>query len=1127
MKNYFTYLVMFILFLTSQFAAANEIIVKNLRCEYLKNPIGIDIKNPRLSWIIKLNQQGQKQTAYQILVASNREKLEKNIGDIWDSGKVKSDKSGHIKYLGEKLKSRMQVFWKVRVWDGDDSPSNWSEIARWEMGLASSEWQGKWIGVPRDKQCASKGNNPAPYFRKKVILSRPVKKARVYISGLGYYELSINGKKVTDSVLSPNHTNYDVRQSQNLNESRVKNMLTRVLYETFDIGSYFKSGENVIGVCLGNGWYFQNDREEDEPLSYDTPRFIAQLEIEFSDGSKKVIKSDEIWKTAYGPILHNGLYNGELYDARLEREGWNNIGFDDSNWNRAQIVRPPEGKLMAQMSPPDRVIKTIRPISLTKPAKGIYRYDLGQLISGWVRLKIKGSPGAKIKLKFIEEFDFTFGQTDTYILKGDGPEVWEPRFTWHAFRYVDVLDLPIPLTIDNLEGRVVNTDVDSAGIFECSNSLFNKILEHYRWTQLGNMHGGIPSDCPHRERRGYTGDGQISALAAIYSFDMASFYTKWLNDIKDAQNQITGYVPNTAPYQNGSGGAAWGSAYIIIPWYMYLYYGDKKIIDLHYTGMKKWIDFLKHQTDEDGIIIETMLGEWVPPEPTEIPPSFVSTAYYYHDLILMSKMAKILEKNEDKEYFKRIAHKTKEAFHKKYFNQNKKSYSIGRQGANVFALGFGLVPDDLKKDVFNNLVKNIEVNTRGHFDTGVMGTPLLLDVLTQYGRPDLAYTVMNQRDFPSFGYTIGRGATTLWETWGGSDSHSHPMFGSVCQWFFQALAGINPDPDFPGFKHIILKPHPIGSLKFTKATYPSMYGKIENSWQMKNGDFFFQTTIPTNTTASVYIPAEDRNSVDVKGKNVTFVEIKNHLAQYRIDAGSYSFFSKNISSQIKMPMLATPIITPADTVVFLPDAATVCISSDLEETEIRYTLDGTEPEKNSILYKKPFKIYESTIINARVFKKGCKPSSTKTNTITFIDPERNGLNYEYFEGSWEKLPDFDFLKPTKKGSIYDIGLEQIVPQSDKFSLVFSGRITIQTVGDYTFFLNSNDGSKLFIDNKLVVDNDGLHGSLEKSGLINLLPGSHSIKITYFQAGGGMHLQAYFTGPETEKQKIPPSMLFKN
>lgn len=1122
-----------LIYLFTNSCTSDQLSVNDLKCEYLKNPRGIDIQNPHLSWKINSKRNGQEQTSCYILVASSEKLLAEDKGDLWNTGKIESDQSVQIVYQGEELETREQVFWKVRVWDRDGKPSEWSEIAKWEMALNPFDWQAKWTGAPDKMVGNTEKMNPAIYFRKRIHLSSQVKKARAYISGLGYYELYINGKKVGDHVLSPNHTNYDRRQSPvDFDEQGVGNMSTRVLYETWDITSFLQHGENIFGVCLGNGWYFQNERKEDLPYSYDTPRFIAQFEVEFVDGTRKRILSDGSWEAFFGPILHNGIYSGEIYDARLEEENWNDIGFTKSNWEKAKVVRPPEGRLIAQMSPPDRVTRTIKPISMTIPEEGIYRYDIGEMISGWAKLKVTGPRGTVITMKFIEEAGPSYGQTDTYILKGNGSEVWEPRFTWHAFRYIEVSS-PVPLTHDNITGVVVNTDVNSAGSFQSSNELFNKLLENYLRTQLGNMHGGIPSDCPHRERRGYTGDGQIAARAAIFNFDMASFYTKWMNDLKDAQNTTTGYIPNTVPYQSGGGGTAWGSAYIIITWYMYLYYGDVTILEQHYSGMKKWIGYLTHLTDRSGILNEEKLGEWVPPDVTEIPPSLVSTAYYYYDLKLMSEIACVLKKTEDSRYFKDLANLTKEAFNKKYYQENNKSYSIGRQGANVFTLGFGLVPENRIREVFKSLVRNIESNTDEHFDTGMMGTPLALDVLTRYGRVDLAYSMMNQHDYPGFGYAIDRGATTIWETWRGDASHSHPMFGSVCQWFYQALAGINPDPERPGFKHIIIKPQPVGSLKYVKATYASVYGNIESGWKWEGNDLVLNLAIPVNSTATVILPATESDDVTInnrtvkKCKDVSFIEFKDHVAKYQIESGHYIFILKNVRSLMQISRLSVPKIIPADSLLFLPDTATVQILSREENVVIRYTLNGDEPDEHSPVYSKPLKINSNTIIEAKVFRTGYKPSSYKTSSLTFVDPEKNGLSYQYYAGNWERVPDFTSLKPVSAGVIYEIGLDHIPFKQDKFGLILKGAIEIPATALYTFYLNSNDGSNLYIDGKLVIENDGLHGALEKQGPIKLSEGKHSLRISYFQAGGGFHLKADISGPDLERVSIPPSMLFKS
>ncbi|MCK4879889.1 MAG: family 78 glycoside hydrolase catalytic domain, partial [Bacteroidales bacterium] len=883
---------------------------------------------------------------------------------------------------------------------------------------------------------------------------------------------------------------------------------------------------------LGNGWYFQNEREEDLPYSYDTPRFIAQFEIEFEDGTRESILSNGSWEASFGPILHNGIYSGEIYDARLEKEMWNDSSFAAEPWLKVVAVRTPTGRLTAQMSPPDRIIRTIKPVRMTTPAEGIYRYDLGEMISGWVKLNVSGPRGTVITLNFTEEAGSGYGQTDTYILNGEGTEVWEPRFTWHAFRTIDVSS-PIPLNLENITGVVVNTDVKPAGTFLSSNGLFNTILDNFQRTQLGNMHGGIPSDCPHRERRGYTGDGQIAAEAAIFNFDMASFYTKWMNDLKDAQNSTTGYVPNTVPFQSGGGGTAWGSAYVIIPWQVYLYYGDAEILKQHYSGMKRWIGFLTHLTGGSGIVNEEKLGEWVPPAATEIPPSLVSTAYYYYDLKLMSDIASVLKKPEDSAHFRDLAGQTKEAFNREYYRESTKSYSLGRQGANIFALGFGLVPEEKIREVFKSLVLHIESVTDEHFDTGMMGTPLALDVLTRYGRVDLAYSMMNQHDYPSFGYAIDQGATTIWETWLGDASHSHPMFGSVCQWFYQALAGINPDPEHPGFRNTIIKPQPVGNLEYAGATYESVYGNIESGWKWEGNDLILNLVIPANTTATTTLPAADPDDITINNgaaencKNVSFIAFKDSLVKYQVESGHYRFRIKNVRSLTQISRLSVPKIIPADSILFLPDTATVKILSEEENAQIRYTLNGNEPDEHSPVYSEPIKITNNTVIKAKLFRTGYRTSSYRKSSLTFVDPQHNGLMYHYYEGDWEKIPDFTSLEPVRTGTIYEIGLDQIPFKQEKFGLILKGTIEIPATALYTFFVNSNDGSKLFIDGKIVIDNDGLHGALEKQGSIQLSEGKHILLISYFQAGGGFHLKASISGPGIEKVSIPPNMLYKS
>ncbi len=1107
--------------------------VINLRCEYLQNPVGMDVAFPRLSWQMRKNTVGARQTAYRIMVATSEEYLAKSKPDMWDSGKIMSDQSIQVCYNGKPLTPGKKVYWKIQIWDESNIESAWSSISFWEMGLlCASEWQAKWIGAPSFLTTGT-CKNAAPLFRKELNINKKIRQARAYITGLGYYELYINGKKTGDHVLSPNQTNYDRQKVQKWSESRIGNMTSTVLYETFDITNSLKAGANALGVILGNGWYLQADRPNDTSLWYDTPRLLAQFRIDYEDGTHELLTTNEQWKSSLSPILYNGIHSGEIYDARLEQNGWNEAGFDDSKWVKAEIVRPPEGALKGQISAPDRVTQTILPISIIEADKGVYRFDLGRLFSGWARIRLSGPKGTKIKLRFTEEFGPTYNQTDTYIMKGEGVEIWEPRFTWHAFRYVDVFGSPTKLTVENLEGRVVNTDIVKTGTFECSNALFNKILDNYKWTQLGNVHGGVPSDCPHRERRGYTGDGQISARAAIYNFDMAQFYTKWINDIADGQNHRTGYVPNTTPYQDGGGGTPWGSAYVIIPWYMYNYYGDIRILQTHYEGMKHWIEYMRSQLNKDGILANQGLGEWVPPEIVDIPADFVNSCYYSYCCQLMTKVSDVLGKKTEQKYFTDLNEKAKLAINKVYFNTEKSTYSIGRQGANIYPLGFSIAESSNTGAVFNNLANNVIKDNKVHFDTGILGTPLLLEVLTNMDRADLAYTLMNQRDFPGFGWMIEKGATTIWETFQGDVSHSHPMFGSVCAWFYQHLGGISPDPKFPGFKHIIVKPSPVSSLTFVNCSYDSPYGTIKSDWKFEGDDYLQKLSIPANSSATVYIPGSVGENITEGGCDISrnpginYLRSEGKYSVFEILAGEYNFVSKGSKRLLKNTILSNPVIHPGDTLVQMHDSVLVSITSDVAGANIRYTLNGMDPDSASTIFEKPFYISKPTTLRARAMLKGYESSFAKSNYIDFINPEYNGLVYKYYDGAWMKIPDFSTLTPTKTGRVYKFSLDDIISTRDEFALTFDGKIQIREEGNYLFYLQSNDGSKLFINNQLIIDHDGPHGAdIEKSGMITLTKGTFPIKISYFQAGGGMYLSLKYSGPGIVKQEVPAMILFQ-
>ena len=872
-----------------------------LRCEYAVDPLGIGAPRPRLGWTLEGPGRGRRQTAYQVLVSADLAEFARGSGGLWDSGRVSSAESAHISYAGRPLASRMRCHWQVRVWDETGAPSPWSAPAFWEMGLLeAADWQARWIGATAAEDSFAR-THPAPYFRKAFELPAAVRRARAYICGLGFYELRINGRKVGEDVLAPNQTDYDKRRLRHLLYPFDDRTSKRVLYCTYDVTGMLAPGRNAAGIILGNGWYNQRDRVEEGWMWYGVPRAILQIEAELADGRRIVIATGGGWKvTTGGPILHNGIFTGERYDARLEMPGWDTADFDDVAWAPAVEAPAPAGALEAQAGCPDRVERNVRPVAVANPRPGVYHFDMGENMAGWARLRVRGRRGAEIALRFREELGQDYGQQDTFVLAGGGVETCEPRFTWHGFRHVEVTGAPAPLSAEDLEARVVHSAVTPAGTFECSNPLFNRIFENYRRTQLANMHCGVTSDCPHGERLGYTGDGQVAAPAAIYTFDMARFYTKWIDDIACARNKVTGFVPHTAPFEGGGGGPPWGSAMVLMPWYMYLYYGDRAVLARHYGAMRDWVRYLGSRTGTDGIVEKEepggwFLGDWLPPAKVEISPAFVSTCYYAHAARLTGRAAEVLGKREDAASLAALAARVGAAANARFFDAARAQYLNGRQGANFYPLAFDLVPPDRVQAVLDRAVAILIDDNGGHFDTGFVGTPLVLDVLTAHGRADVAHTLMNQRTFPSFGYAIDKGATTLWEAWDGRGSHCHPMFGAVCRWFFAGLAGIRPDPAQPGFQHILLRPSAAGDLSWCAARYRSIRGEIAARWEQTPGAFRYEVRVPAGSGATVLLPGTDPSRVTegsapaARAAGVQYVGAEGGRTRWAIGSGEYAF----------------------------------------------------------------------------------------------------------------------------------------------------------------------------------------------------------------------------------------------
>ena len=875
--------------------SASAFTIANPRCEYLENPLGLDTAAPRLSWEMRATERGAKQTAYQIIVASTQAKLKANDGDFWDSRKVTSDETAHIAYSGKPLTSAQQCFWKVRVWDNNGNSAE-SSPASFEMGLLKPEdWEAKWIARTTDVE-----EKPAPMFRRTFTAGTKIKRARAYICGLGYYELHLNGKKVGDHALDPSYTRYDKRD----------------LYVTYDVTTLLRAGPNAVGVILGNGWFNVQTKavwDFHKAPWREAPKLLFTLQIEFEDGTKKIVSSGEAWRCSTGPITFNSIYGGETYDARLEKPDWDMPGYDDSNWERVKLVDAPKGKLATQFNVPIKAFDRIRPINITEPKPGVFIVDMGQNFAGFCELTVRGYAGTKIQLrhgerltkdglldtadieKHVKKLDPSQShQTDTYILKGEGTETWHSRFDYHGFQYVEVTGFPGRLTPQNLTGIFIHSAVPPVGKFECSNPLFNKIVRNAHWSYLSNLES-IPTDCPHREKNGWTGDAHLAAEQGLFTFDSSTVYTKWINDLGDEQ-QASGMLPGIVPtsgwgYSWGNG-PAWDSAFLLIPAYMHQFYGDTQILREHFDGFKRYVDYLTSKSKNQ--IVDIGLNDWAPWK-TKTPADITSTAYYYRDAQITALAAKAAGNEAEAQKYSELAKSIKTAFNKKFFNSQTGSYGNGSQTSLSCALYQGLCEPQNKARVLENLVKEVE-KSNWHIDTGILGAKYLLNALLENGRADVLYRIASQTNMPSWGYWIEQqGATTLWEQWNGEESRNHIMYGDVVACFYKAFGGINPDPESPGFKHFVVKPNVVGDLTSARAEYNSIRGRIVSDWKNDSGYFRLLVTIPANTTATVYLPVADKMKVRegsgwvASAKGVQFIREEQGRTVFEVASGTYQF----------------------------------------------------------------------------------------------------------------------------------------------------------------------------------------------------------------------------------------------
>jgi alpha-L-rhamnosidase len=828
--------------------------VINLQCEYMARPLAIETAAPRLSWNTQFAGQNWKQSAYQILVSSTTAGLNVNKADLWDSGKITGDESIQVEYQGKHLGSRQECFWKVRVWDASGTSSGWSKPQEWQMGLMTeADWgRSQWIGVTADAKA-----NPAPYMRKDFTSKGKVIRARLYASGLGYADLHLNGTKVGSATeRDPGYTNFD----------------KRVLYVVHDVTAAIKSGSNTVGAVLGTGWYDVHDRAtwrfEKAPWR-GRPRMRLVLDIDYDDNRRETIVSDSSWKTASGPILFDGIYTGEVYDARLEIPGWDKTGFNDGGWKEVSVMPAPKGVLAGRICPPVAITQTIKPISIKEVKSGIFVVDFGQNFAGHTRIKLKNAPaGSKVTMRYSEKVDdkgmierSEIGkfmtkekpvqpfQTDVYIAKGGPSEAWEQRFSYAGYRYMEVTGFPGTPTADNFEGRFAHTDLESGGEFACSNEIFNKIQHATRYAYLSNAQS-IPTDCPQREKNGWTGDAHLAAEAGLMNFKSASFYTKWLDDFADDQ-QNDGRFSLIIPSGGWGQGAchpSWDSAFCIIANDMANYQGDARLLTKHYEHLKRYVDYLSGQSKDDVVQFDS-LGDWLPWK-TETSSQLTSTVMLYLDAQIVARGAGLKGLKDDATKYSEMAERVKAGFNKHFFDPAK--FSEMTQTALSLGIYFDLVPPEQKQAALDALIANVK--TQGHIDTGIIGAKFILRVLSENGHTDLAYMLVARKEQPGWGWWITQGATTLWEDWKGESSLNHIMFGDVSNWFFQWIAGIGLDPSTAAFKHILIRPQPVGDLTWAKASVNSPYGKISSSWKRDAKGFHLTIEIPANASATVVLP---------------------------------------------------------------------------------------------------------------------------------------------------------------------------------------------------------------------------------------------------------------------------------
>ncbi|MEQ8472906.1 MAG: family 78 glycoside hydrolase catalytic domain [Marinoscillum sp.] len=886
---------------------AGYVSVVDLQTESLTNPVGIDTDTPRLSWRLQSDSGNVYQTAYQVLVASSLDKLNEEQADLWNSRKVNSADNIQIKYNGDDLNSKDKCYWKVLVWT-NRGKAEWSDLASFSVGLLHyKDWWGRWIGFQTPfpwEKVVTIPTMGARYLRKDFQVNKQIESATAYIAGLGLYEMHLNGQKVGDAVLAPTPTDYQ----------------ENIKYNVYDVTDYLATGENAVGVALGNGRFFTM-RPNYKPYKikhYGLPRLLFHMEINYTDGTKEVIYSSDKWKgTADGPIRNNNEYDGEYYDARKEFEGWTIAGFDDSKWLDVEYMLEPRGDYEAQMNDNMKVMQEVEPVSIAQLGDK-HILDMGQNMVGWLRMKVKGREGDKVTLRFAESVNADGSLfmtnlrdaqvTDTYILKGDEEEIYEPTFTYHGFRYVEISGYPGIPTKDDFIGKMVYDDIETIGTFSSSNPVLNQIYENAWWGIAGN-YKGMPVDCPQRnERQPWLGDRAVGSYGESFMFDNIRLYKKWLDDIKYSQ-KADGCIPDVAPaYWNYySDNMSWPGTYLMVADMLYQQTSDVEVISEHYNAMKLWLNYMKDRYMNDVLIVtKDSYGDWVVPPPTieeaegknadvKRPSELISSAYYIYFMDVMSGFAKIIGETDDIDQFQSLKSELVKAFNAKFYN-DQGYYGKNTMTDQILPLYFGIVNEENESKVFDRLVEIIEKENDGHLSTGLIGTQWLMRTLTKFGRADLALEIATNTTYPSWGYMIENGATTIWELWHGNvanpkmNSQNHTMLlGDLIVWYYESLAGIKAAR--PGFYEIEMKPEFGINLDSVSASYQSAQGLISSAWKKSGDQVIWNITIPPNSKAMVYFPSTKPESVKESNglKGFDYLLSEDGRAVFEVLSGEYEF----------------------------------------------------------------------------------------------------------------------------------------------------------------------------------------------------------------------------------------------